>query len=417
MFSRALSDQVRKKFHHVDNCPYQGPRIFFENAGGALTLKSVIERSSELSAIPDNQGRDNVASIEMMRIIEQGKADVLQFLGLDKGTVFAGESGTEVLFRQIRAAILSAPEGSHVLGTTLEHPGTVSACTRWARIAGLPFLRVPHNNKSGIVTVEDYREFVTPETCVATLIHTSPVTGMTVDLEAIIGFIRSVSPDCIIIIDGIQHAAHGGLDLRALDIDAYAISAYKVFSRHGYGLGWVSERLNALPHDRLIGSEDIQWELGTRDVSAYATFSKVVDYFEWLGAEFTSSENRRTRIVAAGQAIAEHENALVTATIFGTDNYTGLAGLPNVSVIGGADNVHREGLVSFIVDGIPAMEVVEVLNKARIRTHARKNDCYSGNVLGPLGLENCVRASYGHYNTVKEVEQLLKVMQKIICKG
>lgn len=417
MFSKALSDQVREKFHHVDNCPYQGPRIFFENAGGALTLKSVIERTSELAAIPDNQGRDNVASIEMMRIIEQGKVDVLRFLGLDKGTIFAGESGTEVLFRQIRAAILSAPKDSHVLGTTLEHPATVSACTRWSEIAGLPFIRVPHNNESGIVTVEDYRAFVTPETRVATLIHTSPVTGMTVDLEGIISYIRSVSPDCFIIVDGIQHAAHGGLDIGALDIDAYAISAYKVFSRHGYGLGWVSERLNTLPHDRLIGSEDTQWELGTRDVSAYATFSKVVDYFEWLGAEFTSSEDRRARIVAAGVAIAEHENTLVKVTIFGTDNQPGLASFSNVSIIGGADNIHREGLVSFVVEGMPAVDVVKLLNAARIRTHARKNDHYSGNVLGPLGLENCVRASYGHYNTETEVEQFLKVMQEIISKG
>jgi hypothetical protein len=38
----------------VDTFPEQGERIFFENAGGALTLKSVVERSTELSAVPDN---------------------------------------------------------------------------------------------------------------------------------------------------------------------------------------------------------------------------------------------------------------------------------------------------------------------------------------------------------------------------
>ena len=122
-----ILDQVRARFHHVDNCPYQGERIFFENAGGALTLRSVVERSSELAAIPDNQGRENPASKELERMIERGKTDVLRFLGTDKGTVFVGESGTEVLFRQLRAAILSVPEGSHVLGSTLEHPATVSA--------------------------------------------------------------------------------------------------------------------------------------------------------------------------------------------------------------------------------------------------------------------------------------------------
>ena len=48
-----LIGAIRDQFSHVDNCPFQGPRVFFENAGGALTLKSVVERSAELSA---NQG-------------------------------------------------------------------------------------------------------------------------------------------------------------------------------------------------------------------------------------------------------------------------------------------------------------------------------------------------------------------------
>ena len=39
MFETSLMNQIRDRFCHVDTCPYQGPRIFFENAGGALTLK------------------------------------------------------------------------------------------------------------------------------------------------------------------------------------------------------------------------------------------------------------------------------------------------------------------------------------------------------------------------------------------
>ena len=61
MFDGSLLSAIRSKFHHVDSCPYEGPRAFFENAGGSLTLKSVVEVNTELSAIPDNQGRDNPA--------------------------------------------------------------------------------------------------------------------------------------------------------------------------------------------------------------------------------------------------------------------------------------------------------------------------------------------------------------------
>ena len=43
-----LMQQVRARFAYVDTCPFQGSRIFFENAGGALTLNSVVETQPNL---------------------------------------------------------------------------------------------------------------------------------------------------------------------------------------------------------------------------------------------------------------------------------------------------------------------------------------------------------------------------------
>lgn len=133
MLTNTLLGEICDKFHHVTRCPYQGPRAFFENAGGSLTLKSVVEVNTRLSAIPDNQGRDKPASHELVRIIDQGREDMMTFLGASQGQVVVGESGTELLFRLVRAAVLGAAPGGEVLGSTLEHPATVSACKRWAR--------------------------------------------------------------------------------------------------------------------------------------------------------------------------------------------------------------------------------------------------------------------------------------------
>lgn len=65
-----LMTAIRDSFAHVDNCPFQGPRVFFENAGGALTLNTVVETSTKFAAIPDNQGRDNPASHALVDIIK-----------------------------------------------------------------------------------------------------------------------------------------------------------------------------------------------------------------------------------------------------------------------------------------------------------------------------------------------------------
>jgi cysteine desulfurase/selenocysteine lyase len=408
-----LMDEVRSRFAHVDECPFSGPRIFFENAGGALTLKSVVETSAKFAAIPDNQGRDNVASHALVDIINQSKANMKLLFNAPGGQFFVGESGTELLFRIIRTAVVGAPQGGAVIGTTLEHPASRSAAIYWANETGREYISVPHDNATGTVTAEDYAKLMTPEVRVATIIHTSPVTGMGVDVAAVAAAIRAVSPECYIIVDGIQHASHGHIDIAAAGIDGYAVSPYKVFSRHGYGVGWASDRLTELPRERLINGPATNWEFGTRDTGSYATFTDVVDYLIWLGGHFTESDDERARIEAAGRAIHDHEQMLTNAMLHGTGNLKGLAEMPGVSIIGGVDNPAREGLVSLTVDGIKAADIVEKLNAQGIRTHTRKDDHYSGNVLTPLGLDSCVRVSLCHYNTEAEVAKFLAAMAEI----
>ena len=409
-----LIDAIRARFAHVETCPFQGPRVFFENAGGALTLKSVVDTSSIYAAIPDNQGRDNPASHALVDVINQAKADVGVFMNApDEGQFFVGESGTELLFRLIRTACVNAPKGAKVIGSSIEHPASRSAAQRWAEIAGLDYVNVQHDDATGAVTAADYAALMTPDVAVATILHASPVTGIGMDVAAISAAIRAVAPECFIVVDGIQHAAHGQLDLSAYNVDGYVISPYKVFSRHGYGMAWISERLTHLPHDMLINAPADGWEFGTRDTGSYATMSDVVGYFDWLGGEVSGAMDKRARIEAAGQAIHAYETHLTQAMIHGTGNLPGLHDMDHVTVLSGENNPHREGLVSIVVEGHASPDVVTFLNTQSIRTHTRKADHYSGNVLTPLGLSDCIRISLCHYNTIHEVARVLEAIRSL----
>ncbi|MDG1467527.1 MAG: aminotransferase class V-fold PLP-dependent enzyme, partial [Alphaproteobacteria bacterium] len=272
---------------------------------------------------------------------------------------------------------------------------------------------VPHDDDKGLVTDSEYKKYVTKDTKVATILHTSPVTGMGMNIRTIAKSIRNVSPDCFIIVDGIQHAAHGEIDIDSYNIDGYVISPYKMFSRHGYGLAWISDRLTKLPHDMLIDGPNDSWELGTRDTGAYATLSEVVSYFNWLGSNFTNSKDKRDKFVAAGKAIKTHEKYLTDAMILGNGNIPGLSQIDKVNIIGGLDNPAREGLVSIYIDGISSPEVVKKLNDQGIRTHLRKADHYSGNILNPLKQDSCIRVSLCHYNSIEEVSKFLLAIKEI----
>jgi cysteine desulfurase/selenocysteine lyase len=143
-----------------------------------------------------------------MAAIEKGKADARLMFNAPDGQIFVGESGTEVLFRLIRTASLGALEGGTMLGSTLEHPASRSAMTRWAQVTNRPHLLAFHDDATGTVGLDAYAPHISADLRVASIIQTSPVTGISVDVAPIVRAIRAAAPDCFIIIDGIQHASH-----------------------------------------------------------------------------------------------------------------------------------------------------------------------------------------------------------------
>lgn len=416
--SDSLLREVRARFHYVDRCPITGePRIFFENGGGSLKLKAAIAASAEVEALPDQEGRDNPASAYLTHLLEQGREDLhLLFgsaaLGAERGRVISGETGTRLLYRLVRTLALALPPGP-VICSTLEHPASLDAARQWAANTDRRLIEVPFETSTGTLSAAHYAAAVTVDTRIATIIHTSMLTGFVADLPAICAAIRSVAPECFIVVDGIQHAPHGALDVAHYGADAYVFSPYKAFSRLSLGFAWVNDRLHAVPHEHMLGKPDADWELGSRDPAFFAAQSQVVEYYCWLGRHFTSSLERRAQLLAGSEAMAAHEAALIALLIEGDSEVRGLADYEDVTLVGTRDAIGREGLVSFNLDGIDSPQLVREFARRGIRVHARVSDGYSGHILGALGLKDCLRVSVSHYNTAQEVRQFLSALAQI----
>lgn len=447
-FPPALLAQVRERFHHVDHCPVSGqPRIFLESGGGSLKLKAAIAASAEVSALPDQEGRDNPASHHLSALLDRGREDLhLLFgtaaLGLARGRVISGETGTRLLYRLVRSVALAAPPGP-VLSSTLEHPASLDAARQWAASTGRRWIEVPFDARTGTLTAAHYAAAVTPDTRVATIIHTSMLTGFVADLPAITAAIRRVAPECYIVVDGIQHAPHGTMDVAAYGADAYVFSPYKAYSRLSLGFAWVNDRLHAVPHEHMLGKDGADWELGSRDPGFYAAQSAVVDYYAWLGVHFVEDArgansasttagavdgidtqdvqltgtpghpDRATLVHAGTAAMARHEAALIELLLHGDAATPGLLDLPGVTIVGPATAAGREGIVSFNLRGMDSPALVQALADRGIRVHARVTDGYSGHILGALGLQDCLRVSVAHYNSPDEVRACLRAVGEI----
>jgi selenocysteine lyase/cysteine desulfurase len=413
-FNDDLMDAVRARFLHVDRDPIAGERIYFENGGGSLTLASVIERSAELMAYPDSASRRNPTAGKLAGVIAQAGRDIRCFFGAgEDGQIIAAATGTDLIFRLVRTALQATKSGS-VLSSALEHPCSYDAAQMWAERQGRNWIEVPLDPATANVSADAYARLVRPDTAVATVIHTSHVTGMRVDVAAVAGAIRATAPDCFIICDGIQHAPHGSVDVAALDVDAYVFAPYKAMSRHGSAYAWLSPRLARIPHDKLRGRDADNWDLGQRDPAVLAAQSEVHGYLCWLGGHFTNSSDQRARVVAAMNAANRHELHLIDLLINGRDGLPGLTDLAGVSIIGGTGLASREGAVSFTVEGRVSADVVADLGRRAIRVHDRRDDPFSGHILQAFALPDCVRVSFCHYNTTDEVAALLHALPDML---
>lgn len=412
-FDESLIAAIRDHFANVESDPYSGQRIYFENAGGSLTLKSVVDVVAQLTALPDNAARDNPASKEIGRLIAQGKQDVRTFLGASAGIVAMGESTTSLAFRII-SAILGNTSGDNVVTTNLDHPSVYDAtrihaqkCGKQWRVAGL-------NPKKGIVEVEEILKHIDSNTALLAVVHSSNNLGTRNDVASIIREARKVKPDIYVLVDGSQHVPHYCVDVDALDCDAYVFSTYKTFSKIGAAFAYLSDRASLFPHDRLAGSAETNWELGTREQAGYAAWSQVLDYIRWLGGSFTDSQDRRTLVTAAMNAIESHERALTYCLLHGSERATGLLDIDGVTVYGEIDDLTlREPVVALNRSGIAAGELASRLEEKGIRVTVRVADFYSKHTLHAMGLEECVRVSLDHYNTVQEIDVFLRAMQEV----
>jgi selenocysteine lyase/cysteine desulfurase len=251
-------------------------------------------------------------------------------------------------------------------------------------------------------------------TVVLAVIHSSNITGAQNPVADIIREARRVKPDLYVVVDGAQHGPHGLVDVEELGCDAYLLSSYKMFSKVGASAFYLSDRAASLPHDKLWGKPQECWEQGTREQAGYAGWSEVADYLCWLGAHFTEAPDRRGLVAAAMRAIDLHERALTHLLLHGTGRAPGLLTMGHVTVHGEVEDLSiKEPCLGFSVAEMASGEVVERLARDGIRVHNRVSDAYSRHTLEALGIEECVRVSLCHYNTVEEAKAFLMAVARL----
>lgn len=410
VFSADLIKEIRSQFQNIDSDPITGERIYFENAGGTLKLKSIFPVIDLFTRLPDNAGRRNKTSKEIDRILTKGRDDVALFLGARSGHVISEQSGTGMSFR-ILSTIARSIKGSNIVTSNLDHPAVYDTCHILAKRHGLECRVAPLDRDTGCVSAPGVSRLIDRDTVMLAIIHASNNIGTVNEVVRIVKDARGIKPDIYIVLDGCQYVSHGVIDVETYGADAWFFDAYKVYSKIGTNFAHISERLSALDRDNLLGKPAGDWDLGTREAAAFACISCVVEYFQWLGSYFTKNKEPREMILAAMEAIDDHEKQLIKWMLHGTDNAPGLLSIKNITVYGETSDLSkRQAIFAFNVKNVSSADVVDYLELNGIRVHNRTSDAYSRHTLEGLGISECVRVSLCHYNTKQEIERFLELI-------
>ncbi|WP_321903256.1 aminotransferase class V-fold PLP-dependent enzyme [Burkholderia cenocepacia] len=408
LFPDALMKQIKSCFHHVDRDVDGRERLFFDNAGGSFRLKAAVDAYARVDALPDCPERIHARALDLQAIQSRGEDDVRTILNAQGGTVYASLTASGAMFDMVRAIMENVP-GTNAVTTVLEHPSSYDAMTVYAERTGKALRIAPSNPQTGGVDVDAIVSLIDADTALLSVMAASNISGAKFDIETIVARARQKKPDLFIVVDAVQHAPHGIIDLQRTPVDGINFAPYKFFGCRGSGMSWLSPRAAALPHHRLAAKESSVWELGSPAPAQFAVVSAIVDYVAWIGRHFIDAADRRTLFVEGMHRIELHERALLAALL------DGLRAIDGVDVYWDRDDLTKRDLIVGIgfANLEPTQAVREYERRGVIVYERVASSLYSGRMLKSFGLAGAVRISPLHCHAPDDIARFLAITEAL----
>jgi selenocysteine lyase/cysteine desulfurase len=297
-------------------------------------------------------------------------------------------SSTTQLFRNL-SYTLKFEQGDELVISGVDHEANIAAWVDLADRQGLviKWWQLPSSETNPRLTVANLQPLLSERTRLVTCTHASNILGTIHDIKAIAKAVHG-TPRGMLCVDGVAYAPHRPVDMRALGVDFYAFSWYKVYGPHIsilYADAKAQEQMQSLghffnPHKTLeskIGLAGASYEL-------VQAIPAVLDYLGPAGSAVW--ETIRQQEYALQSILLEYLNGREDVTIYGEKS---------------ADTSLRVSTISFRVNGWGARELVETVEKDS-NLAFRWGGFYSYRlVVQTLGLgdDGVVRVSMVHYNT------------------
>ena len=383
----------------------------FENAGGTLPPGSVISRMTyQMTHDHVNIGNPSRPSKSAEKTLLEARSIIeTLFNATPQGRVLFGPSSTALIYSMVNVISKTIVVEDEIIVFTAGHEANISPWFNLDKVATIVEWKLTGEND--YCSVAELRKLLTPKTRYVALPHASNVTGAVSDLAEVVKCVREVSPKARIFVDGVAYAPHKLVDTAVLDVDFYVVSIHKLYGPHFACMYAKHEAIDELPRIGLMNfpaNSPAHFEYGTLQIEALAGIIGIKDLFNTLEGEAPGSKLTRKTLKSFYDKVSVHELALEEILM------KFLSSAPNFVVHSAPHSAERRiPIVSFRHRHMSPKKLTDLINDEKcILKH--------GHFCAPrlieqlkINEEGVVRASFGLYNTVEDVEYLCSVLHKV----
>jgi cysteine desulfurase / selenocysteine lyase len=395
-------ETIRKDFPALHQEVYGRPLVYMDNAAtsqkpnsviGAisnyyLTINSNVHRGVHYLSQQATDAFEN-ARIQIQKYINAGKShEVIITKGAtDSINLVAHSFGKKYL-----------TPGSEVLISSLEHHANIVPWQMVCESQGAKLKVIPLTSE-GILDIEKYDQLLTEKTKIVAITHISNALGVVNPIKKMIEMAHS--KNIPVMIDGAQGIVHEEVDVQDLDCDFYCFSSHKFYGPMGVGVLYGKEHwLEELPPYQ-TGGEMIKtvtfekttfnelpfkFETGTPNVADVIGFNTAIEYIKTIGM---------TEIMNYEKELMDYANLRLNE-------------IEGLNIL--AKDAPREGVISFLLDGIHPYDAGTIIDKYGIALRTG-NHCAQP-LMDLLSLTGSLRVSLAFYNTKAEIDILTDAILK-----
>lgn len=384
----------------LDQQVYGKPLVYLDNAATTQKPLCVIERERDYYLHENCNIHRGVHYLSQMatEAYENARKTVARFINAPEAHEIVFTRGTTESLNLLATSLGYLLSPKKVLVTAMEHHSNLVPWQQMVQRNGGELLVAPMDD-NGVLDMQAYEEQLKRGPQIVTMAHVSNTLATVNPIKEMIRLAHQYG--ALAVVDGAQSMAHLPIDVQDLDCDFFVFSGHKMYAPMGIGgLYGKTEWLEKMPPYQFGGEmvDTVSFEKTTFNKLPFKFEAGTPNVGAALGLEtaikFIESFDR--------QEVAQHEDALVAATI------EGLSKIEGIRFIGQAPQ--RSGLVSFIIDGIHPYDLGTIIDKMGVAV--RTGHHCAEPVMTRFGIPGTVRASFAMYNTLEEVDVLVKAVTR-----